>query len=101
MDKSALRFCISGGEACPDGLSEQIEAAFGTPHVAAYGMTECMSGIAHSRHDLFGRRVKEAVAGSHSSARFRFGTRMGASTPARRAGGCVTPPFTRATSTHG
>ncbi len=63
MDKSALRFCITGGEACPPELIEQIEAAFGVPLVTAYSMTECLSGIGHTRRELFGRRVKRASCG--------------------------------------
>ncbi len=63
MDKSALRFCITGGEACPEGLIRSIEAAFGAPLVSVYSMTECLSGIAHYRHDLFSRRVKPGSCG--------------------------------------
>ena len=54
-DLSALRFCITGGEPCPVELMERIEAAFGVPLVSAYSMTECLSGIGHSRRELFGR----------------------------------------------
>jgi acyl-CoA synthetase (AMP-forming)/AMP-acid ligase II len=53
MDKSALRFCIIGGEPSPDELLAEIEAGFGVPVATAYSMTECLSGIAHMRRDLF------------------------------------------------
>jgi acyl-coenzyme A synthetase/AMP-(fatty) acid ligase len=52
MDKSALRFCIIGGEPSPDELLAQIEEAFGAQVVTAYGMTECLCGIGHIRRDL-------------------------------------------------
>jgi acyl-coenzyme A synthetase/AMP-(fatty) acid ligase len=63
MDKSALRACITAGEACAPELTEQIEAGFGVPVVAAYSMTECLSGIGHRRRELFGRRVKRSSCG--------------------------------------
>jgi long-chain acyl-CoA synthetase len=63
MDKSSLRFCVSGGEACPPELIDQIEAAFGVPLVCAYSMTECLSGIGHSRRELFARRIKRSSCG--------------------------------------
>jgi len=63
MDRSALRFCITGGEACPPELARQIEAAFGVPLVNVYSMTECMSGLGHLRHDLHGRRIKPGSCG--------------------------------------
>jgi long-chain acyl-CoA synthetase len=63
MDKSALRACIVAGEACAPELFGQIEAAFGVPLLAAYSMTECLSGIGHSRRDLFGRRAKRLSCG--------------------------------------
>ena len=53
MDKSALRFCIIGGEPSPDDLLAEIEQAFGVPVLTVYSMTECLSGIAHMRRDLF------------------------------------------------
>lgn len=62
-DLSALRFCITGGEACPSDLCEQIESAFGVPVVTAYSMTECLSGIGHSRADLFARSVPRGSCG--------------------------------------
>jgi long-chain acyl-CoA synthetase len=63
MDRSALEFCITGGEPCPDDLTAQIESAFGVPVITAYSMTECLSGIGHRRHDLFRRRVKRGSCG--------------------------------------
>ena len=63
MDKSALRFCITGGEPCSFELITRIEQAFGVPVVTAYSMTECLSGIGHLRHDLFARRVKPGSCG--------------------------------------
>ncbi len=63
MDKSAVRFCVTGGEACPPELIEQIERVFGVPLVCVYSMTECQSGIGHSRGDLFARRVKRGSCG--------------------------------------
>ncbi len=63
MDRSALRFCITGGEACTLDLCEQVREAFGVPLVTAYSMTECLSGIGHSRRDLFAGRVKPMSCG--------------------------------------
>ncbi len=63
MDKSALRFCITGGETCSLELATQVEEAFGAPLVTAYSMTECLSGIGHRRHDLFARRLKPTSCG--------------------------------------
>lgn len=63
MDRSALRFCISGGEHCPPELIDRIEAEVGVPLVGAYSMTECLSGIGHTRRDLFGRRIKRGSCG--------------------------------------
>ena len=63
MDKSALEFCITGGEPCPDSLAARIESAFGVPLVTAYSMTECLSGIGHRRQDLFGRNIKRGSCG--------------------------------------
>jgi len=63
MDKSALEFCICGGEPCPDDLAARIESAFGVPVITAYGMSECLSGLGHRRHDLFSGRVKRGSCG--------------------------------------
>jgi acyl-CoA synthetase (AMP-forming)/AMP-acid ligase II len=63
MDKSAVKFCVTGGEPCPDALAERIEAAFGVPLVMAYSMTECLSGIGHSRRELFSRQVERGSCG--------------------------------------
>src|SRR4029077_3993448 len=63
MDKSALRFCISGGEHCPPELVERIEAELGVPLVRGYSMTECLSGIGHSRRELFSRRIQRGSCG--------------------------------------
>jgi long-chain acyl-CoA synthetase len=63
IDRSALRFCIAGGEPCPEELAAQIEAAFGVPLVTTYGMTECLSGIGHLRRDLFAGRLKPQSCG--------------------------------------
>jgi acyl-CoA synthetase (AMP-forming)/AMP-acid ligase II len=63
MDKSALRFGIVGGEPCPHELLQQIEHAFSVPLVSVYSMTECLSGIAHHRRDLFSGRVKRGSVG--------------------------------------
>jgi fatty-acyl-CoA synthase len=63
MDRSALRFCITGGEPCAPELASRIEAAFGVPLVTAYSMTECLSGLGHSRADLFARRTKSGSCG--------------------------------------
>lgn len=62
-DLSSLRFCITGGEPCPPELLAQIEAAFGVPLVTGYSMTECLCGLGHTRHDLFGRRFKPGSCG--------------------------------------
>jgi acyl-coenzyme A synthetase/AMP-(fatty) acid ligase len=63
MDKSALRFCVTGGEPCSEALAEEIEESFGVPLVTAYSMTECLSGIGHSRRELFARDVKRSSCG--------------------------------------
>jgi acyl-CoA synthetase (AMP-forming)/AMP-acid ligase II len=63
MDRSALRYCITGGEPCSPDLLQSIELAFGVPLVTAYSMTECLSGIGHSRQELFDRRIKPASCG--------------------------------------
>jgi acyl-coenzyme A synthetase/AMP-(fatty) acid ligase len=63
MDKSALRFCVTGGESCPPELIEQIETAFGVPLLCVYSMTECLSGIGHGRRELFDRRSKRSSCG--------------------------------------
>jgi acyl-CoA synthetase (AMP-forming)/AMP-acid ligase II len=63
MDKSALRFCIIGGEPSPPALLAEIEQAFGVPVMTVYSMTECLSGIAHMRHDLFRSRVPPGSCG--------------------------------------
>ena len=63
MDRSALRFCLTGGEPCSADLIERIEAAFGIPLITVYSMTECLSGIGHSRHDLYARRIQPGCCG--------------------------------------
>jgi acyl-CoA synthetase (AMP-forming)/AMP-acid ligase II len=63
MDRSALRFCIAGGEPCPEELAEAVEKTFGVPLLTTYSMTECLSGIGHLRHDLYNRRVKRGSCG--------------------------------------
>jgi long-chain acyl-CoA synthetase len=62
MDKSALRFCIIGGEPAPAELLLEISRAFGVPVTTVYSMTECLSGIAHHRRDL-ATRVKPGSCG--------------------------------------
>jgi acyl-CoA synthetase (AMP-forming)/AMP-acid ligase II len=64
----ALRFCISIGEPAPAELAEQVERTFGVTFASAYGLTECLSGVGHSRKDLFGARVKRGSCGT-----LRFG----------------------------
>ncbi len=81
MDKSALRFCISGGEGCPQDLIEQIEAAFGVPLVTAYSMTECLSGIGHSRRELFSRRIKRSSCGRQLFGELKLCDSQGAEHP--------------------
>ncbi len=63
MDRSALRCCILGGEPCSVALIQQIEAAFGVPAVLAYSMTECLSGIGHSRREIFAGTIKRGSCG--------------------------------------
>lgn len=63
MDRSALRFCIIGGEPCSLEVLGELAQAFGVPFVTAYGMTECLSGIAHVRRDLYSGRIKPAGCG--------------------------------------
>lgn len=63
MDRSALRFCITGGEPASDELLSDIESRFGVPVVTAYSMTECLSGIGHLRQDLFAGRITRGSAG--------------------------------------
>lgn len=63
MDRSALRCCIVGGEACPAELLHRIEAALGVPAVVAYSATECLSGIGHSRREIFARNIKPGSCG--------------------------------------
>jgi len=63
MDRSALRCCILGGEPCPPDLIRRIEVAFGVPAVIAYSMTECLSGIGHSRREIFAQSVKPGSCG--------------------------------------
>jgi acyl-CoA synthetase (AMP-forming)/AMP-acid ligase II len=63
MDRSALRFCITGGEPCPPELVSQVEHAFGVPLVTGYSMTECLSGLGHLRRDLFARDIKPGSCG--------------------------------------
>jgi acyl-CoA synthetase (AMP-forming)/AMP-acid ligase II len=61
----AIRFCITLGEPCSPELAARIEAAFGGTAVSAYGMTECLSGIGHTRKDLYNGRVKRGSCGTH------------------------------------
>jgi fatty-acyl-CoA synthase len=63
MDRSALRCCILIGEPCPMELLRRIEAAFGVPAVLAYSMTECLSGIGHSRRQIFAQTIKPGSCG--------------------------------------
>ncbi len=63
MDRSALRCCILGGEACPKELIRRIEAAFGVPAVVVYSTTECLSGIGHSRREIFAQNIKPGSCG--------------------------------------
>jgi fatty-acyl-CoA synthase len=63
MDRSALRCCILGGEPCPLELLRRIEAAFGVPAVMVYSLTECLSGIGHSRRELLEHNVKPGSSG--------------------------------------
>jgi len=63
MDRSALRCCIVGGEACPEDLLREMERGFGVPAATAYSMTECLSGIGHSRRELFAGSIKRGSCG--------------------------------------
>lgn len=56
----SLRFCIIGGEPCPAELLSEITSTFSVPTVTAYGLTECLAGIAHLRRDLFSRNSVKA-----------------------------------------
>jgi acyl-CoA synthetase (AMP-forming)/AMP-acid ligase II len=63
MDRSALRCCILGGEPCSLELIRRIEAAFGVAAVMIYSMTECLSGIGHSRREIFENTIKHGSCG--------------------------------------
>ncbi len=64
LDFSALRFCMTLGEPCPDELAAQIEASFGATTVSAYGLTECLTGIGHARENLWRGGVKRGSCGT-------------------------------------
>ena len=63
-DLSALRFCITLGEVCTAELAAEIAAGFGALAVSAYGQSECISGIAHARRELWEGRVKPGSCGT-------------------------------------
>lgn len=63
VDLSSVRCCIIGGEPCSADLLDRIGKAFGAPVATAYSMTECLSGIGHSRKDIFERRIKPGSCG--------------------------------------
>ncbi len=65
LDLSALRFCMTLGEACSAEFAAQIETAFAATAVSAYGLTECLTGIGHSRQELYAGGVKRGSCGTH------------------------------------
>ncbi len=64
-DRSAVKFCMTFGEACPVELVRQIEEAFRAPVVSAYGLTECLTGLGHVRESLLRQGAKQGSCGQH------------------------------------
>jgi acyl-CoA synthetase (AMP-forming)/AMP-acid ligase II len=62
-DLSTLQFCISMGEPCTAELARRIEEAFGAKVASTYGLTECLTGIGHLRHDLLSGNTKAGSCG--------------------------------------
>ena len=63
-DYSFVKFCLYTGDACSDRMIEKIERTFKAISASAYGLTECLTGIGHSRGDLVQGKVKKGSCGT-------------------------------------
>jgi acyl-CoA synthetase (AMP-forming)/AMP-acid ligase II len=63
-DVACLKYCLYGGEACPQPLAAKIERALGVKPICVYGLTECLPGIGHSREALLGGKIEANSCGT-------------------------------------
>lgn len=60
LELSALRACVSGGQALPEPVHRRFEDKFGVPISEGYGMTEASPSVVGNRFEPQGRRMGSA-----------------------------------------
>lgn len=63
LDLSSLEVCAAIGEPCPPALIEKVQQKIGVPLLVGYGLTECVSGIAHRREDILAGSIPAGSCG--------------------------------------
>jgi acyl-coenzyme A synthetase/AMP-(fatty) acid ligase len=82
IDFSFLKYCISLGEPCHPSLATNIHVSMHGKVVSAYGLSECIPGIAYSREDLEANHIKPGSTGKHLFGDIKLVNELGEEDPA-------------------
>jgi fatty-acyl-CoA synthase len=63
LDLSSLKICVAVGEPCPPALISKFHSVFQAQFLTGYGLTECLPGIIHAKHDIDAGRIPTLSCG--------------------------------------